>query len=467
MAVAVTQEKIALFESIFRQPTLQGMLDLSWQDFEHFVGYVFNCAGYEYEHVAEHHFPHGPGFDLNLYHVRNMSKPIARVEVRHFTPGNQVDLNEAMAFIGKLQVAGGIPGFMVTTSDFTPAARTAAADPRARTFLVNGNRLLRYITYIGGSRLAGEYAGAPAAPLDPIEPTILLQGEEVSSKIASQPVQARVLAVANNKGGVAKTTTALNLGFALAEQYQQRVLLVDMDGQWSLTRSLPRPLPKGAPKDALPPADQRFLSDYFRGSATLQELIRPTRFQTLFLVPSHSELLRLDSGSSARPRAEIQFIEDLHALAVNENGERVFDWIILDTPPAQSYFTRLAIAASTSIIIPAHADTYAVQGLNQVLDTTRTMNALTAEVDVWKQRILGAIVTRYKPSKLADGTLGNLRTELGGKGVAVFPFVIPLDEKIEQAHQETAGGKIKHIFKLAKNPSPAALAYDRLAKEVL
>lgn len=467
MAVAVDATKIATFEAVFQSPSIDRMLAMEPDEFEQFIGYVFTCAGYDVERVADQKFPFGPGFDLNLHAGRSGGRPIARIEVKRYAPDNVVDTSTLMEFVGKLQVGGGIPGYFVTTSDFNRGARAAAAQTRARAFLINGRRLLRYIAYVGGSRAAGEYAGAPVGPAEPIDPAMLALGEDVSSRIARQPAKARVLAIANNKGGVAKTTTALNLGFALAEQYQQRVLLVDMDGQASLTRSLPRPLQKGSPKDAAPPPDETYLTHYFRGQAQLRDLVRPTRFATLSLIPAHADLLRLDTGSSGRPKAEVQFIADLHQLAIDDDGERVFDWILLDTPPAQSYFTRLALGAADSVLVPAFAESFAVQGLNQVLDTTRTMHVLTGELDHWRERVLGALVTRWKPSKTAEIAYAGLRTALDAEGIPIFGFNIPLDDKIEQAHQETTGGKVKHIFRLTKNPGPAAQAYDKLAKEVL
>src|SRR5690242_1172215 len=337
MAVAVDEKKLATFEQLFAQPSVEGMLALSWQDFQDFVQYVFECAGYAVENVANQFFPNGPGVDLNLYANKIGGKPLARVEVKKYDPANLVDAGQVMAFIGKLQVAGGTPGYLVTTSGFGGPAKAAADGAQGKVHLLDSRRFLRYIAYVGGSRLAGEYAGARIGPSEPVEPTILMIGEELAKRGARPPRRTRILAVGNNKGGVAKTTTALNLGFALAEQYKQRVLLVDMDGQTSLTRSLPQPLPKGAPKDAALPPDQHTLAEYFRGQTALGMLARPTRFATLSLIPAHADLLRLDSGGSGRARAELAFFHDLHALAASDSaGVSAYDWIILDTPPAQS-----------------------------------------------------------------------------------------------------------------------------------
>src|SRR5262249_27814441 len=148
-------------------------------------------------------------------------------------------------------------------------------------------RFLRYITYVGGSRLGGTYAGASTAPAEPLEPEWLTKADAVVARTARPPRHACILTIANGKGGVAKTTTALNLAFALANDGKQRVLLVDMDGQASTTATL---------LGFAPPPDVQYLSDYFRSRASLAAMVRDTQFPGLFLVPGTLELQQLDSG---------------------------------------------------------------------------------------------------------------------------------------------------------------------------
>src|SRR5689334_19241958 len=102
----------ALFEQLFSRPSVQVMLDLSWQDFEQFVAHVFTCAGYTVQHVARQQFPNGPGVDLNLYTSANQNKPTARVEVRRYAPENLLDFHNVTDFLGVLAVAGNVPGYL-------------------------------------------------------------------------------------------------------------------------------------------------------------------------------------------------------------------------------------------------------------------------------------------------------------------------------------------------------------------
>jgi restriction endonuclease Mrr len=154
VAAVVTLEKIAHFETLFRTPTIDGMIALDPSDFEHFVAYVFNCAGYTVEYIADAHFPYGPGVDLNLYSSLVAKKPLARVEVKRYAPGNRVSYDEAKGFNGVLHHGETLPGYFVTTSDFHANARTFAEDTHGRLRLLNGEQLLRYITYLGGSRVS-------------------------------------------------------------------------------------------------------------------------------------------------------------------------------------------------------------------------------------------------------------------------------------------------------------------------
>src|SRR5262249_52944051 len=152
----------------------------------------------------------------------------------------------------------------------------------------------------------------------------------------------KVLAIANNKGGVGKTTTALNIGFNLAKR-DKSVLLVDLDAQGNLTYSLPYKA-NNSP---------HHLADYFlhrggTGGSSLPQLVRPTEFQNICVIPSHPDLSLAESDLDDWTRIEHQFAEDLHddaVIAPHEVGGSEFDWIILDTPPAMGIATRAALAA--------------------------------------------------------------------------------------------------------------------------
>src|SRR5260221_1548915 len=147
----VMAEKLALFETIFKTPTLADMLNLTPPDFEQFVAHVFRSAGYSVEVVGSQHFPHGPGVDLELYSSPGAKKPVARVEVKRYAAENKVSYDEVRGFNGTLNRGEPLPGYFITTSDFYQNARTFAADTNGRLRLLDGQQFLRYVTYIRGS----------------------------------------------------------------------------------------------------------------------------------------------------------------------------------------------------------------------------------------------------------------------------------------------------------------------------
>lgn len=483
-AVEVDAQWRPIFERLFSTPSLEGMLPphLNPTIFEQFIKYVFDCAGYAAVHVADQHYPDpiGMGFDLNLHSDHARGRLLARVEVRQFKPGNVLGLNSVMAFIGKLAVAHASRGFMVTTSDFTGPAYTAAEATDGRVQLINGKKLLRYITYVGGSRTDGTFAGQPVAPPDPISPFILEQADAIVRSTARPPRKTHVLAVVNPKGGVAKTTSSLNIAFALADPklHNQRVLLLDMDGQGSTSRSLPRPLPQDiAAEDANdipPPPDAIFLSDYFRGRAELHQTVRATRFTNVDLAPANErtdrQLYQVQLGGLARAKAELQFADDIRQLVALDKEKRPlppYDWIVLDTPAGDSFYGRAALAAADHVIMPAVAEQFAAEGIDQGLKTALTIGALIGDVEHWKDRILGCLITRWRLNANAEVAYANIVVTLRNESIKQFKQVIPHDDRIETAHRGAISGTPKNIFGLTRRMGAAAKAYDSFVKEML
>lgn len=455
-ARAADDEREQRFEAIFDRPSLEAMLALSPTDFEYFIKYVFECAGYVVKYVGNIPYPDGPGVDLDLHGGSEAGKVLARVEVRRYTPPNTLSLQQVAAFIGLTQIRGDLPAYMVTTGEFSDAAYAAAKETNGRVRLLNGAHLLRYITYVGGSRLTG--ANAPRAQnAARIAPTYVLEADGVRR---FPPERTSVLAVANNKGGVAKTTTVANIGLALADQCRQRVLLVDMDGQASLTRLLP---PPGTKPPAPPPTDTAFLSDYFTRRGKLSQLIRPTRFERVWLIPGHEDLLVLDKGGGGHPQDELAFVRALHDSALVAPDGEPFDWILLDTPPAQSFYTRAAMGASHYMLLPATAETLAVLGAKRAMRTVVTMQALMGS----GSELIGGLLTRWKKTTEAERAIIDLSDLLRDYGSGLFPDKVPDDSKIDKAHAKTVGGWLTDLFHITTQQSPAAKMYAKVAKEML
>lgn len=437
--------QVPVFEQIIAEPSLNAMLALSWQDFQKFIEYLFACAGYRVEDVSQLHFPNGPGVDLNI--KAETGKVIGRVEVRRLILTTKIDVNDVSAFWGMLDVAGGKTGYLITTSDFTAPAKAfaATATTREKLWLIEGARLLRYISYVRSSR--GKNAQGFRRIPHPTSPHWLFHADTWQAARAQQRTNhATICTVSNNKGGVAKTTTALNLGVVLAEMRQRSILLIDMDGQASLTFALPPPDPAPVPN----------LTDYFAGYRKLQELITPTEFPGIHIIRAHPDLHAMDTGGIAKPESELRFVKDVQSIPN-------YDWIIIDTPPARTQYTRHALAAADQVIIPVVVETLAANGVNSMLNTYESMRALVGKPPA----LLGAIITRWKQNALMQTEKPTLVDALRSKSVHVFATSIPHDDNVDKAIRGTSLGSKKSLFTFRKNMGAAAVGYQNFVEEIL
>lgn len=441
-AVAISASKAATFEQLFEVPTVESMLTLDWVDFQSFVQYVFECAGYVVEYVGDRKYPLGPGVDLNLHVGKISPTPVARVEVRHYAPTSILGFGDIAAFLGVLDLGGGIPGYLVTTSDFAGPAYAAAQAAHGRVRLINGKRLVRYIQYIGASRLDRVYVGGKLPLTLPTEPDWLVTADALVGAVQGPPARARVLAIANNKGGVGKTTTARYLGQELAHR-GQRVLLVDLDSQANLTEFI---LGEDWQNEGT-----HHLGEYFAGQTTLTATIQPVESQPLLAIcPAHAHLSRMDTGGSAHPDAELKFVGDLYevAAALSATGTQLYDWIVVDTPPAISLFTRAALAASDYVLIPARARSSSLSGARHMLGARRAMDALMGR----QPAVIGCLITHWREDQTSLAGEQKLASVFHGFGIPMLDVKIPLATAIETQPQYAA-----HAMR----------AYGQLAEEVL
>jgi chromosome partitioning protein len=444
------------FAEMFNDPSIERMLtDLSDHEFEHFVGYVFEQAGYRVEDWAGQY---GHGLDLKLFTGPMAAKaPYAGVSVKHFSPGNLVNGQHMMNFRGA--VGSHLQGYAVTTSRFNEQAlKEAKKVPQI--WPIDGEHLLRYIRYVRGTRTehAHDTEGDTRLhtnALAPISPEVFLAADDVVHRPAQTTT---VITVANHKGGVGKTTSALNLAFGLAAaDRDQQVLLVDMDPQANLTRDLPSQAPDAAPAH---------IGDYFARKRQLADLVRQTQFKRVWLIPSDTALTRSDEGIAAGPGAELRFVRDLHASAVappKNLDARPFDWIIIDTGPSMGLFTRSALAASHGVLMPVAPGVFAEEGADLLLATVNTMQALVDR----PIHMLGCLITQWQDNKLNNGLLATFENQLKPTGLTVLKTRIELDKSnIEKAHLEAGQGERKTLFTHHKK-SKAAIGYAAALQEVL
>ena len=249
---------------------------------------------------------------------------------------------------------------------------------------------------------------------------------------------AQIFCIANQKGGVGKTTTAINLSASLAT-FSKRILLVDCDPQANATTGL------GIDKSAI----AKTLYHGLIGEAAVDDLIVGSEIDTLKIIPSRVELI----GFEVEMMAEIGREEVLKRLLAELNGR--FDYIILDCPPSLSLLTVNAMTAADFVLIPLQCEFFALEGLSQLLDTIkRIKSSLNPTL-----KISGILLAMYdKRTNLSYQVAQEAEAYFKEK---VYKTVVPRNVRLGEA---PSFGKPILLYDAA---SVGAKSYLDLAKEII
>ncbi len=248
----------------------------------------------------------------------------------------------------------------------------------------------------------------------------------------------RVIAITNQKGGVGKTTTAINLAASLAAA-EVNTLLIDCDPQANTTSGL------GLVKDP----ERLSTYDVIMGAATAEEALRPTEIEQLWLLPSHKNLIGANLELVEGDRREYRLRDALEPLR-----ER-FRFIVLDCPPALDLLTLNALVAADAVLIPMQAEYFALEGVSELLDTIERIRAALNPA----LAVEGVVLTMFdERTNLAQQVAEELKKHFGAK---LCETTIPRNIRLAEAPSH---GKPALVYDAR---SRGAESYIRLAKEIL
>lgn len=251
----------------------------------------------------------------------------------------------------------------------------------------------------------------------------------------------KVLAIANQKGGVGKTTTAINLGTAMAA-VGKRVLLIDLDPQGNASTGL-----------GVDPSQRRLTTyDVLVDQVPMADAVVETNIPKLHLVPSSVDLSSADVELVDDQRRVLRMRQAFDALAASG---QVFDYIMIDCPPSLNLLTLNALAASKSVIVPLQAEFFALEGLSQLMLTIREVRqSLNPSL-----KIEGIVLTMFdRRNNLSQQVEADVRENLGD---LVYETIIPRNVRLSEA---PSFGMPAILY---DHRSKGSVAYQRLAAEFL
>ncbi len=249
----------------------------------------------------------------------------------------------------------------------------------------------------------------------------------------------RIITIANQKGGVGKTTTAINLATALAA-IGERVLIVDLDPQGNASTGL-----------GIDRRDRKVSSyDILVDDLPVAHAAVETAVPNLFIVPSTMDLLGFEMEISQAPDRAYRLRK-----ALTTQGAESYSYILLDCPPSFNLLTMNAMAAADSVLVPLQCEFFALEGLSQLLETVdQVRRTINPQLD-----IQGIVLTMFDArNNLAQQVVSDVRTYLGEK---VYQTLIPRNVRVSEA---PSYGKPAILYDLK---CAGSQAYLQLASEVI
>ena len=222
----------------------------------------------------------------------------------------------------------------------------------------------------------------------------------------------KIIAIANQKGGVGKTTTAVNLGCALAER-GQRILLVDLDPQANATSSF-----------GLQELEGESLYDALLGEASVVEKVLPTRIDSLFIIPADLDLAGAEIEIARRPDHLTRLAQTLQPL----RADNTFDFVLLDCPPSLGILMTNALAAADELLTPIQCEFFALEGLVKIVRVVQQVRDSGANDRV---EVGGIVMTMFDSrTKLSGQVVAEVREHFPER---LYDTVIPRSVRLSEA----------------------------------
>ena len=258
------------------------------------------------------------------------------------------------------------------------------------------------------------------------------------------PPSARILAIANQKGGVGKTTTAINLGTALAA-VGETVLIVDLDPQGNASTGLGITRKPG----------QKSSYHVLMGEAELREVIVESGIPRLYCAPSTMDLLGAELELAEIDRKTFRLADAIKQLRSETGPTRRYSYILVDCPPSLNLLTINSLSAADAVLVPLQCEFFALEGLSQLLKTVeRVKTNLNPRLT-----IQGVVLTMFdRRNSLSEQVAEDVRSVLGDK---VYQTVIPRNVRVSEA---PSYGKPVLLY---DNACTGSQAYIKLASEVI
>jgi chromosome partitioning protein len=258
------------------------------------------------------------------------------------------------------------------------------------------------------------------------------------------PPSPRVIALANQKGGVGKTTTAINLGTALAA-IGEEVLIVDLDPQGNASTGL-----------GIDRRDRgRSTYDLMIGETSVAESAIPTAVPRVSVIPSTLDLLGVELEIAAKSDRSFRLRTALAAIGQDSSRERNYTYALVDCPPSLNLLTINAMAAAHSILVPLQCEFFALEGLSQLLHTVEQVKqSLNPDLTIH-----GIVLTMFDSrNNLSEQVVADVRAHMGD---AVYETIIPRNVRVSEA---PSYGKPVLLYDFK---STGSQAYLRLAAEII